>query len=104
MEQQSDYKFKENGNTTVFTCQKIIDGAAILNVYHHGDGSWEFYTNSDKDNSHTKLVSLAQIVQLDATINELFNLEYGWSATRSNTNTNWKYEQLEEDEDGDETE
>ncbi len=98
MENSNDFKFKENPNTTVFTCQKIIEGADILSVYHNYDGSWEFYTNSSAD-SNTKLVSLAQIVQLDASLNLLSEMEYGTMASRKTKNSTWEIEILEDEDD-----
>jgi hypothetical protein len=104
MDQNIDFKFKENQNTTVFTCQKIIDGADILNVFHNHDGSWEFYTNSDAD-SNTKLVSLLQMTQLDPSLNELSEMDYGVVALRKNKTAAWEFETLEdEDDEGDDDE
>ncbi|NMC59991.1 MAG: hypothetical protein GYA51_11530 [Candidatus Methanofastidiosa archaeon] len=67
----------------------------ILYVSHDkDDGAWQFQHGGNVDIEDAMLVSLAKIVDLDNTINELFDLPLGWIAIRSNGTEPWKWSKI----------
>lgn len=98
LDRNTDFKFYEERNLGVFTTKQAFNGDTILYVYHNNDGDWQFHTTSEPDLKDSMLVSLEEITKLDPSVNELFNLQYGWRAWRASKADEWNYEQDNEDE------
>jgi hypothetical protein len=92
MKENENWRFSDLQNTAVFTTRQIInDNMPILYVSHdEDDGAWQFQHGGNVDMEYAMLVSLAKIVDLDNTINELFDLPLGWIAIRSNRIELWE--------------
>jgi hypothetical protein len=77
----TDFKFYEERNLGVFTTQETLDGKPILWVDHNEDGDWQFHSDQNSDLESVKWVGLESRVNLDPTLNEIYCLNFGQSAT-----------------------
>ena len=75
----------------------------ILRVLHENDGDWQFLCDTSYAIADLKIVALEEIVKRDPTVNELFQLNYGWHALRETVGGRWEKEEHEtEDDDSEE--
>ena len=91
LDRSTDFKFYEQRNLGVFTTKQVFEGDPILYVYHNEDGDWQFHTGLEPEIADSKLVCLEEITKLDPSINEIYHLQYGWSAWRSSRFDEWQY-------------
>lgn len=86
-------------NTAVFTRKNVIhEMYLITNVYHHEDGTWEFFDDiSTNSNENMMIVSLGQILKRDSTITEILNMPAGYHSTRKSITDNWTVKKSEEE-------
>jgi len=102
LDRNADFKFREPTNLGIITTRQWLDlNQPILRVVHDHDGDWQFLTG-DQVLSDGRVVALEQMVLRDATLNEVFNLEYGEAADRSKVGGRWIRSKVEEEEDSDE--
>ena len=95
LDRNADFKFREPKNLTTFTTRQWLEeGKPILYVAHDNDGDWQFLTN-DQMPEDIRVVALEQLVLKDATLNEVFDLEYGESAERKFVGGKWSITQME---------
>ncbi len=94
-----DFKFREEQNVAVFTTRQVLEGLPILRVTHDSDGDWQFLCDTTYDVADLKVVGLGEIVKRDLTINELFQLNYGWQAMREAVGDKWQKEVYDSEED-----
>ena len=84
-----NWPFQDPKNVAVFTNTFIVrDGHAITAVYHDDDdGAWQFHCKHPESNAsrNAMIVSLQEIVEIDPTILELYDLPYGWRAVRKSS-------------------
>jgi hypothetical protein len=88
----SEFKFADPENKAVFTCDHVLSGdRPILFVSHDKEGDWQFLCGHDDhtDNS-VKIISLKQATEIDATVNDLFEMPLNVSAERSSVKCKWK--------------
>lgn len=90
LDRDIDFKFYEKKSLGVYTTQQALEGDPVLFVYHNEDGDWQFHTSLSPDLDNAKLVFLEQLVKRDPTLNEIYHLQYGWSASRLSINAEWK--------------
>lgn len=89
-ESGKDWPFEDAPNTGVFTTRQVLrDGRPILQVSHDADADWQFLDRSGPDESDARTVGLAEIVEMDASIRELFDLPLGWQAVRLSVRDAW---------------
>jgi len=93
LDRNADFKFYEERNLGVFTTKQAFAGDPILYVYHNEDGDWQFHTSLNPNLDDAQLVCLEEITKLDAAINEIYHLQYGWRACRDNKQDDWKWEE-----------
>ncbi len=98
LDRNTDFLFYEERNLGVYTTKQVLDGEPILYVYHNADGDWQFHSSIDPDINEAKLVCLSEIVKLDPSVNELYDLQYGWSAWRENIDSEWEYGEDQDEE------
>jgi len=101
LDRDTGFKFYEEKNLGVYTTKQAFEGEPILYVYHNEDGDWQFHTSDHPDITDSLLVSLEEITKLDPSINEIYHLQYGWSAWRSSIDENWQYAESEDEQDED---
>lgn len=88
-DRDTDFLFYEKKNLGVFITKDILEGKPILYVYHDEDGDWQFHSCEEPDEDRVALVALKQIVQLDPSLNQLYYLGYGQSASRKSIHDDW---------------
>ncbi len=87
-----EFKFNEPENTACIVCNHVLDNQhPILYVTHdEDDGGWQFLCGQD---DHTqddaKIISLKQVVEIDQTINELYDLPLGIGVMRNDVKSKW---------------
>jgi hypothetical protein len=90
---KNNYGFKTSLNTAVFTTKFIInENKLITKVSHYKeDGAWEFFSDDEflEYEKVSKLVSLEEILDLDPSIKDLFNLKEGYQAYRMSLKDKW---------------
>jgi hypothetical protein len=90
---KNNYGFKTSLNTAVFTTKFVLnENKVITRVSHHlEDGAWEFISDDlfIEYEQVAKLVSLEEIIDLDPSIKDLFNLEEGFQAYRKSLKDKW---------------
>ncbi|WP_462266054.1 DUF4262 domain-containing protein [Mucilaginibacter sp.] len=91
LDRSTDFKFYEERNAGVYTTRQAFEGEPILYVYHNEDGDWQFHASLEPDLADAKLVCLEEITRLDPSINDIYHLQYGWHAWRSNKDDEWQY-------------
>jgi Domain of unknown function (DUF4262) len=102
LDRNVDFKFKEQKNLGIFTTRQWLElNQPILRVVHDLDGDWQFLTG-DQMPDDIKLVALEQMVIRDKTLNEVFNLDYGYSAERKFIGDEWIKQKEEDSEEEDE--
>lgn len=89
LDRNTDFKFYEERSLGVFTTQEILDGKPILWVYHNDDGDWQFHSEGNPDLEHAKIVSLESLVHIDPSLNEIYYLNFGQSASRKTLESEW---------------
>lgn len=82
LDRNTDFKFREARNLGVFTTKQwLLQKKPIVRVVHDSDGDWQFLTG-DQVLADASIVALEQMTIRDATLNEVFNLDYGEYAER----------------------
>ncbi|AMR25731.1 hypothetical protein A0257_00595 [Hymenobacter psoromatis] len=104
LDRNLDFKFREERNIAVFTTRQVLEGSSILRVIHEADGDWQFLCDTSYDIDDLKVVRLDEIVKRDPTVNELFQLNYGWQARRIVEAAEWQKEEHESTEEDEEEE
>ena len=103
LDRNLDFKFRENQNVAVFTTRQVLEGSPILRVIHEADGDWQFLCDISYDIADLKVVRLDEIVKRDPTVNELFQLNYGWQARRIVEAAEWQKETCDSEDEEEET-
>lgn len=99
LDRNADFKFSEPKNLAIFTTRQWVEEQKpILRVVHDNDGDWQFLTG-DQMPEDIKIVSLAQLILKDKTLNEVFDLEYGEEAERKFVGGEWTRYEMECGED-----
>lgn len=91
MKDNTKWKFSDAKNTAVITTRQIVnEGIPILYVSHdEDDGYWQFHYGDNVNIEDAMIVSLQELVNLDDTLNQLFDLPLGWIAIRKSTKDTW---------------
>ncbi|WP_234041880.1 hypothetical protein [Persicirhabdus sediminis] len=86
-----NYLFPQAENTACYTSKHIIeDGKPILHVVHDEDGEWQFMGDQECDVEDARIVTMGQIVQLDPSVNGLYEMPSGIGAFRESVGGEWK--------------
>lgn len=91
LDRNIDFKFYEEKNLGVYTTKQAFEGDPILYVYHNDDGDWQFHTSIEPNLDDARLVCLEELTRLDPSLNEIYHLQYGWSAWRNDITAEWEY-------------
>jgi hypothetical protein len=90
--QTTAFKFTESENTACFTCDHILSRERpILYASHDAeDGTWQFMCGQeDHTETNAKIISLKQAVEIDETINDLYEMPLGVGAERETKTSKW---------------
>ena len=102
LDRNQNFKFREERDVAVFTTRQVLEGLPILRVIHESSGDWQFLCDTTYEINDLKVVALAELVKRDPTLNELFQLNYGWQARRVVAAADWQKEEYESEEDEEE--
>lgn len=87
---KNEFKFKDSENKAIFTCNHVLESEPVLYVTHDTDGDWQFLCGNDNHTEeNAKVISLKQIVELDSTLNDLYEIPKGFGAERDSVGANW---------------
>jgi hypothetical protein len=89
LDRNENFKFLEEKDLGVFTTMDVINGEPVLHVYHDENGDWQFI-GSKFDTAAAKLVSLEELVKRDYSLNDIYFLNCGESASRKSINEKWE--------------
>lgn len=85
-----EFKFNDSEDKAVFTCNHVLEGEPILYATHDSDGDWQFLCGHDNHTEEdAKVISLKQVVELDKTVNELYEMPIGVGAERDSVGAKW---------------
>lgn len=90
LDRNTDFKFYENRNLGVYTTKQVFEGEPILYVYHNEDGDWQFHCSDNPKIEDARLVCLEEITKIDPSVNNIYHLQYGWSAWRKSPEQDWE--------------
>ena len=86
--------FREDKLCPVFTTSAWLENQQpIVDVIHDKEGHWFFLPLGEPD---WKLVSLEELIKVDPTLNDVFDLDYGECANREFVGGRWKRDIYEE--------
>lgn len=75
----------------VYTTQDVVqEKSPILSVFHDLDGDWQFLGNELVTTENAMIVSLSQIIDIDASVNDILNMPSGYEAHRKSKKKSWK--------------
>ena len=98
LDRNAEFKFREAKNLGIFTTRQWLTlNKPILRVVHDTDGAWQFLTG-DQMPDDIRLITLEEMVLKDKTLNEAFNLDYGYSLERNFVGGEWTKTKVEDDE------
>lgn len=89
---KTEFKFSDAEDKAVFTCNHVLEGKkTILYASHDSDGDWQFLCGqNDHTEANAKIISLKQAVDLDETLNDLYEMPNGVGAEREKLGAKWK--------------
>ena len=94
LDRNADFKFREDKLCPVFTTSAWLENQQpIVDVIHDKDGHWFFLPLGEPD---WKLVSLEELIKVDPTLNDVFDLDYGECANREFVGGRWERDIYEE--------
>ncbi|OON68848.1 DUF4262 domain-containing protein [Hymenobacter sp. CRA2] len=99
LDRDLDFKFREERNLGVFTTRQVLEGLPVLRVSHDTDGDWQFLCTTTAETEDLRIVALEEILKRDPSLNELYQLNYGWSAWRETPEHEWETWEQAADED-----
>lgn len=67
----------------------------VLVFHDKEDDVWQFLDGEDVREENAALVSISEMVQLDPSICELWDLPLGWGAFRDDETQPWKWFEIE---------
>ncbi len=89
LDRNAEFKFREERNLAIFTTRQWLENKTpIIKVVHDHDGDWQFLTGNQLPED-IRLVSLEEMLKTDVTLNDVFNLDYGEEAERTDIGANW---------------
>ncbi|WP_213278937.1 DUF4262 domain-containing protein [Chryseobacterium indologenes] len=98
LDRNADFKFREAKNLRIFTTRQWLElDQPILRVVHDTDGDWQFLTG-DQMPEDIRLVALEEMIISDSTLNEAFDLDYGYSMDRNFIGDEWIRTKSEEED------
>ncbi len=84
------FPFEDSPNTACFTCCHVLnENKPILYVSHDEDGYWQFLCGGQHTESDARIVSLADILEIDTSIADLAQLDYGKYAEAVDAMSDW---------------
>jgi len=89
-----NYKFTEEKNTMCIVCCHIFNkNGPILYVTHdEDDGMWQFLCGHENHTTEDiKIIALSEAVEIDSSINELYEMPEDIGAMKESKNKEWEF-------------
>lgn len=84
------FPFADSPNTATFTCCHVLNGERpILYVSHDEDGYWQFLCGCVHSEDEARIVSLYDIMEINPSVGDLAQLDYGYCAECADENSDW---------------
>lgn len=84
------FPFSDSSDTACITCSHVLnDNKPILYVSHDYDGYWQFLCGGKHTEEDARIVSLANILEIDETMSDLAELDYGEFAEAEDISSDW---------------
>jgi len=86
------FKFKEAENTACIVCSHILSKQLpILYAAHDAEGDWQFLCGKDNHTEeNAKVISLKEVVEIDPSVNDLFEMPNAVGTDRKTVKDKWK--------------
>lgn len=98
LDRNTDFKYREAKNLGIFTTRQWLElDKPVLRVIHDTDGDWQFLTG-DQMPDDIRIVALEEMILSDKTLNEAFDLDYGYSLEREFIGGDWTKTKIEDEE------
>ena len=86
----NNFPFNDTPNTACFTCCHVLEEhKPILYVCHDEDGYWQFLCGCNHNEDDARIVSLADILEIDESMADLAELDYGEYAEAEDETSDW---------------
>lgn len=86
----NNFPFNDTPNTACFTCCHVLEEhKPILYVSHDEDGYWQFLCGCNDNEDDARIVSLADILEIDESMADLAELDYGEYAVAEDETSDW---------------
>lgn len=102
LDRNLNFKYREERDVAVFATRQVLEGLPILRAIHEENGDWQFLCDTTYEVNDLKVVALEELTKRDPTLNELFQLNYGWQAQRIVKAAEWQVEKYESEDDDEE--
>jgi hypothetical protein len=85
------WPFDQAPDVAAITTRFVLDeGLPILLVTHYSDDhSWAFVCGTTNETDDGRVISMRQVLRLDATLRDVADLPPGWSASRARVGGDW---------------
>ena len=84
------FPFSDAPNTACFTCcHGLEENKPILYVSYDEDGYWQFLCGGNHKEEDARVVSLVSILNIDETMGDLVELDYGECAEAESVTSDW---------------
>lgn len=82
---------EESLTKAVFTTVYVIENnSPIIYVYHDMDGDWQFFGPEENvETDKARIVSLGEIIEMDASVKEVLDMPKGTDAHRKSRESEW---------------
>ncbi len=90
---KTTFRFNEKENVACIVCNHVLNNERdILLVTHDlDDGQWGFLCGQDDHMiNNYKIISLKEVLDIDKSINEIYDMPLGYGAERKSKNSSWK--------------
>ena len=90
-EKTDEFKFLVPESTPCMVCSHVLNNNAPILCANYSDNIWQFSCNdSDHDIKEAKIMALGDIVKMDLTINELYEINEKMFLTRVSPEQEWQ--------------
>ena len=78
------FPFDDAPDTACITCSHVLEEhRPIVYIYHDEDGCWQFLCGEEHTEEDARVVSLAEILDIDSSVADFADLDFGEYTERS---------------------
>ncbi|SFC83474.1 hypothetical protein [Ruminococcus albus] len=79
-----NFPFSDAPDTACLTCRHVLEERSpIVYISHDEDGCWQFLCGEEHTEDDARVVSLAEILDIDSSVADFADLDFGGYAERS---------------------